>query len=343
MIKYESIIWPEYTERLVAHINCTKSTGGDLADYLNPDEADPQEERQARDPLDCLFIIIHSDTLNLLHLMDSALSQIGRQMLNETSIQQRLVHWRNLLENFNTELNRLEVSLQNSMSFLEGSDYGFQDFPAFEARKMQCIENIARLKQRTKQINKSLMANMSIIESKRGIAEAESVTKLTELAFFFIPLTFSASIFGMQVRELSKSEVSLWMFFLLAIAIMTSSYAVRLIIRSKRVIRLRHNLLNRIREDHELQPGDPIPTTIFLAWILGRLSTIRTLTLAVAIVSPILLSTIWTSSLVGGIKVGITILTSLMLGIPLAWVAFTALYIQMRKRAIKRYLWGERA
>lgn len=329
MIKYDSIIWPENTEKLVAHVSCTKSTGGDLSDYLTPDEVNPQEESQAKDPLDYLFTIIHSDILNMLHLMDLALSQIGHQMLNETSIQQRLVHWRNLLEKFDTKLNRLEVSLPNSMSFLEGFDYGFHDFPAFKARTTQCTITITRLQQRTEQINKLLMANMSMIESKRGIAEAESVTKLTELAFFFIPLTFSASILGMQVRELSESEVSLWMFFLLAIAIMTSSYAVRLIIRSKRVIRLRHNLFKRIREEYDLEPDDPIPTTIFLAWTWRHVGTVSRLTLAIAIVSPILLSTVWTSSLAGGIKVGITILTSFMLGMPFAWVAFKTLYEEM--------------
>jgi hypothetical protein len=41
---------------------------------------------------------------------------------------------------------------------------------------------------------------MSIIESERQSKEAALVARLTELAFFFIPLSFSASLFGMQVK-----------------------------------------------------------------------------------------------------------------------------------------------
>ncbi|KAH6658960.1 hypothetical protein BKA67DRAFT_2412 [Truncatella angustata] len=54
-------------------------------------------------------------------------------------------------------------------------------------------------KNRLDNFSQTLMATMSIIESQRGIREAESVGKLTELAFFFIPITFIASLFGMNV------------------------------------------------------------------------------------------------------------------------------------------------
>ena len=49
------------------------------------------------------------------------------------------------------------------------------------------------------QINDSLRTTVSLIESRRAISEAESVTKLTELAFFFIPLSFAASFFSMPL------------------------------------------------------------------------------------------------------------------------------------------------
>lgn len=238
-IKYESIMSPEYTKKLVAQMGGTNSTARDLFDYLNPDEFCPQEENLARVPLACLFAIINFDISNLLHMMDSTLSEIGRHMLNDTSIQHRLVRWRNLLENFDTELNGLDYSLQSFVAFLDNAHCGSQDFSTLKARIRQCATNIIHLQQRTKRTNKSLMANMSIVESKRGIAQAESVTKVTELAFVFIPLTFSASIFSMQVKEISKKEVSLRAFFIVAIVSTTSSYALRLIIRSKWVNRRR--------------------------------------------------------------------------------------------------------
>lgn len=332
MMKYESIMSPQYTKEFAAYIGCTNSTAADLGNYLNLDESHPQRNTGARDPLDCLFAIIQSDTLNMLHLMDLALSEIGRHMLNDTFIQHRLVHWRHLLQKFDTELNRLENSLRGFSRFITSSRSGSRDFASIKARTMQCTTEIAHLKQRTERTNKSLMANMSIIESKRAIAEAESITKLTELAFFFIPLTFSASIFGMQVKELNSTEVSLRAFFVLAIAITTSSYALRLIIRSKRVIRRRQNLFKRIREDYHLQPGDPIPTTTFFAWFWGHLGSIKPPILAVVIMSPVLLGVIWTSPLVSGIKAGITLFISIILVIPFVYVTFKGPYARRRMR-----------
>ena len=47
--------------------------------------------------------------------------------------------------------------------------------------------------------NEFLRNTVSLLESRRAIAEAESVTKLTELAFFFIPLSFAASFFSMPL------------------------------------------------------------------------------------------------------------------------------------------------
>ena len=319
MIKYESLMSPIHIRNLVAHMRSTKSTAEDLSDYLNLDESHPQEGVIARDPLDCLLAIIQSDILNMFRLMDMELSAIGKYILNDKIMQQRLVHWRKLLEQFNTQLNGLDASLQGFRAFLNGFYYGSQDVSTIKARIMQCATKIAHLQQRTERTKKSLMANMSIIESKRGIAQAESVTKLTELAFFFIPLTFSASIFSMQLKELSKREVSLWTFFVVAIAITTSSYALRLIIRSKLVSRARQNLFKRIRANSELQPSDPIPTTVFLAWFWGCLGFKTRSILAFAIVGAIPLSLIWTSPIVDGIKVGITVLITIILVIPLVW------------------------
>ena len=45
----------------------------------------------------------------------------------------------------------------------------------------------------------TLTSTMSIIESEKAIQEAEEVTRLTNLAFFFIPLSLVASVFGMNV------------------------------------------------------------------------------------------------------------------------------------------------
>ena len=45
----------------------------------------------------------------------------------------------------------------------------------------------------------TVMSTMSIVKSQKAILEAETVLKLTALAFFFIPLSFVASLFGINL------------------------------------------------------------------------------------------------------------------------------------------------
>lgn len=45
----------------------------------------------------------------------------------------------------------------------------------------------------------AVMSTMSIVESQKAILEAETVSKLTALAFFFIPLSFVASLFSINL------------------------------------------------------------------------------------------------------------------------------------------------
>lgn len=52
--------------------------------------------------------------------------------------------------------------------------------------------------------------NATIKESREAIRQAEEVAKLTQLAFFFIPLTFVTSIFGMNCKGLDKLELWVW-------------------------------------------------------------------------------------------------------------------------------------
>ena len=60
-------------------------------------------------------------------------------------------------------------------------------------------KEISSLTTRAKSTFQDIMATMSIVESQKAIAQAETISKLTNLAFFFIPLTLTASIFGTNI------------------------------------------------------------------------------------------------------------------------------------------------
>ena len=56
------------------------------------------------------------------------------------------------------------------------------------------------------------VALVSLEQSKRSIAQAESVKQINVLAFIFIPLSFAASLFGMNVSELETGSSNIWAF-----------------------------------------------------------------------------------------------------------------------------------
>lgn len=51
-----------------------------------------------------------------------------------------------------------------------------------------------------------LIGNLNIAESTKGIEQSGKIAKLTFLAFFFAPLSFTTSFFGMNVRQLADGK-----------------------------------------------------------------------------------------------------------------------------------------
>lgn len=69
----------------------------------------------------------------------------------------------------------------------------------------------------------SQIATFSLAESRKSIEMTDSVKLLTQLAFIFIPLTFSATIFGINVREFGTGELPISAFVITAIVVMITS------------------------------------------------------------------------------------------------------------------------
>jgi Mg2+ and Co2+ transporter CorA len=58
-----------------------------------------------------------------------------------------------------------------------------------------------------------VMNNNMLLESQRAMEQAAGVAKLTRLAFFYIPLSFTASFFGMNFKQLGTGVLSIWVWF----------------------------------------------------------------------------------------------------------------------------------
>lgn len=106
---------------------------------------------------------------------------------------------------------------------LRGSDGTFtakgllEDYDQLHARcielEMMCARGITLA-----------MGKASIEESSKAIEQSQRLKKLTLLATLFIPLGFSASLFGMNIDLLGQSEVEVWWFFVLCVPVTLFAY-----------------------------------------------------------------------------------------------------------------------
>jgi len=61
----------------------------------------------------------------------------------------------------------------------------------------------------------ALIVNDSTLkESKKAMEQAEGLIKLTRLAFFFVPLSFTTSFFGMNFIQFGQGGLSIWIAFI---------------------------------------------------------------------------------------------------------------------------------
>lgn len=73
----------------------------------------------------------------------------------------------------------------------------------------------------------SLLMNRAMIaESNKAIRQAREVTKLTRLAFIFVPLSFTASFCGMNLRPFDVNGGPLWWWLLMSAPLIAISFVV---------------------------------------------------------------------------------------------------------------------
>ncbi|KAL1623880.1 hypothetical protein SLS54_004347 [Diplodia seriata] len=73
--------------------------------------------------------------------------------------------------------------------------------------------------------NIGMMMNEAMYdESQKAIQQAESLGKLTFLAFFFVPLSFTTSFFGMNFPELTERSLRIWLWFIVSVLLLIGSF-----------------------------------------------------------------------------------------------------------------------
>ncbi|KAB5549450.1 hypothetical protein GE09DRAFT_1288095 [Coniochaeta sp. 2T2.1] len=240
--------------------------------------------------------VVRQDTEVLLEHIGSVLEQISKGSMDERMMQEQLWHWRTVMSRLQSELPALERSMGEFFAFL------YSDFEAADAKSPppQILNTLSKLQadtttmtERCQEVPQSLRAEMSLLESKRGIEEAESVSRLTELAFLFVPITLAAGFFSMQIKELVDEPAPAYVFSIAAVIAVTISYSLRLVQRSTVVSELLHKWEKEIRRKQEVTTRT-IPIRKVAIWLVWKLR----IKLLIAFIggggSTLFLATLWT-------------------------------------------------
>ncbi|KAK4497809.1 hypothetical protein PRZ48_010463 [Zasmidium cellare] len=77
----------------------------------------------------------------------------------------------------------------------------------------QVLEEAEHLYQFLMDTFQLLMGSISVLDSQTSLEEAKRSTTLTQLAAVYLPLSLATSIFGMNIKEINESPLSVWVVF----------------------------------------------------------------------------------------------------------------------------------
>ena len=114
------------------------------------------------------------------------------------------------------------------------------------------LKNYQHLLSRAERLSAQCQAQMALLmnqamiaESNKAIKQAQEVTKLTRLAFFFIPLSFTASVCGMNLQPFISSAHSIWVWF----AISTPFLLISLVVMKWDMVKLWERVYKKRNEN----------------------------------------------------------------------------------------------
>lgn len=164
-----------------------------------------------------LFQIIADDSMEILSDFRDVLDVVDESMSDDRLLRQCLQSWRILFgqwkKNLPNDLRSVtymsDILFRDSDAQHVGIDQPHStsinkpDEGLFAPSRADFEETAQQMKDlimRAESTFQAIMATMAIVESQKAITQAETITKLTNLAFYFIPITLTASIFGMNIK-----------------------------------------------------------------------------------------------------------------------------------------------
>lgn len=185
-----------------------------------------------------IFAALVAEDWNLVvSQMSLTLDEIDTKMSDNISLQENALAWRRLLCSWRVSLVEYATRLEESKQLLRAqvnirsqasnstlaasastsstagisrkptpsnvenaANRSFEDAQSILYRYQILSDGVIKVEQRVDRSFQAIMSSMSILESERAITQGVAIARLTELAFIFIPLSFAAAFFSMQVK-----------------------------------------------------------------------------------------------------------------------------------------------
>ncbi|CZT46684.1 uncharacterized protein RSE6_07149 [Rhynchosporium secalis] len=179
-----------------------------------------------------LFVFVAASELTLLKFIaikiDKAVKDAS-EVDQETAItpQADLVFYRRLLERRSREAKSTLSHICNRHTLIwptatgDSAAQSKSSLAALRSEKdfrylIEVIEGLCGICDRELSV---LVNAAGIAEAKRGIEQGKTLFGFTWLASIFVPLSFTTSLFGMNVREFEKAELPIWVWVVVTIPI----------------------------------------------------------------------------------------------------------------------------
>jgi hypothetical protein len=188
--------------------------------------APPSGNKTAEAAIDTIIAIVLEDQRKLLASISKGLDEIELSMGTDVSSPQSWrdypPRWRNHLFH---QSETIAYFLSTVAEFSAASPFSSRT-PTRDQILKRAEKQIEASMRRLEGTYQVLMSSMSILESERAIGQAEVVTRLTNLAFFFIPLTFVSGLFGMNVVEFDQ-RLTVVMWVAVSLGVTAAAYFIR--------------------------------------------------------------------------------------------------------------------
>lgn len=165
-----------------------------------------------------LYVISNSLWTSNLRILDEDIKHISFEEIRSPNFETNKV-----LHDRREDLAFVKSGLTETTTYVPDTvnEY-FKTHPYYSARQdhvlrrtpvdghQRTLEEAIQLEVFLMQTFQLLMSSISVQESHLSSEQVKRTTRLTQLAFIYIPLSFVTGIFGMNLKELNGSELSIW-------------------------------------------------------------------------------------------------------------------------------------